>query len=210
MKFEAVFSDTGCERPETYAYIGSLKMQGFEITTIVPELGGFNNLYDYCWHYRMVPARHPAWCSVRFKREPCLSYYEKPCWQFIAFDYGEKHRAQISSADEVETRWPLIEREIDRQGCVDIIKAHDLPVPVKSGCYMCPQQTYSQWRELRRVYPELFCKAVELEKRNIEYRKSKGKKPMYLDSNGKPLDVIVNEAQGVLFEELKPPCYCMT
>ena len=108
----------------------------------------------------------------------------------------------------IENRWPLIERDIDRANCKKIIIRHGLPLPQKSGCFICPFQRKAQWIELRRIRPELFCKAEQLEKRNMEYRKSKGKTPLYLSASKKPLRVIVNEAQGVLWEELKPPCQC--
>jgi len=208
VEFETVFSDTGCERPETYAYLGSLKMMGFKITTVIPSYGSWTSLYEYCWHYQMVPARRPAWCSIEFKQKPLKAYYEKPCFELLGIDAGESKRARISSTDGVETRWPLIEHNIDRQGCKDIIKDYSLTVPIKSGCYICPNQTYAQWRELRKSHPDLFCKAVQLEKRNVEYQKAKGRKVGYMDSNNKSLEEIVQENQYELWEDMRPPCYC--
>ena len=207
-EFEAVMSDTGCERPETYKYYDLLTSKGYPVKKITPESGGFTNLYDYCWHYQMVPSRRPAWCSIKFKQVPLKAYYEKPCFELLGIDAGESHRARMSSTEGVESRWPLIEWGVDRQGCIDAIKAHGLPVPVRSGCYICPNQTYRQWKELRKNHPDLFCKAIQLEKRNVEYQKSKGRKVGYLDSNGKPLEIIVEEDQYELWEEMRPPCHC--
>jgi hypothetical protein len=143
-----------------------------------------------------------------FKLEPLFKYYEKPCMQMIAIDAGEAHRARMSDVPGIDNDYPLIERGIDRQGCIDIIESHDLPIPRKSGCYICPFQRITQWKGLRMKHPDLWCKTLNLEKRNMEYRKSQGKEPMYLYSNRKPLEIVVNEAQGELFEEYKPPCYC--
>jgi len=93
--------------------------------------------------------------------------------------------------------------------CKDIIAAHDLPIPMKSGCYICPFQKRQQWIELRRNNPELFCKAQQLEERNKRYRISKGKKPMTLSPTKKSLSSIVDENQLNLFEEDDyPPCEC--
>jgi len=208
---EAVFSDTGCERPETYEYLKMLISKGYEFTWLKVIFGGFDNLYDYCWNFEMVPPSYGAgrWCSVHFKREPIMEYSEKPCFHLIGYDYGEIHRVKETVEDDVVTRFPLIEEEMTRYDCEQLILKHGLPLPVKSGCYFCPQQQYNQWRSLRMNHPDLWCKAVALEDRNVEYQKRKGhEKIKYIDSNGKPLRIIANEAQGELFEEYKPPCYC--
>ena len=208
--FEAVFSDTGSERPETYEYLKMLLSKGFEITWLKVDSGGFDNLYDYCWHFEMVPPSFGGrWCSVRFKRTPIMEYSEKPCFHNLGYDFGEQHRIKETIEDDVVTRFPLIENEMTRYDCEQLIKKHSLPLPVKSGCWFCPLQTYQQWKYLRINNPDLWCKAVALEDRNVEYQKRKGREKIgYLDSNGKPLRVIANEAQNELFEEYKPPCYC--
>ena len=209
--FEAVFADTGVERPETYEYLEMLLSIGYKITWLKPKSGGFNNLYDYCWNFEMVPPSYGAgrWCSVHFKRTPIMEYSEKPCFHLLGYDFGEIHRVKETIEDEVVTRFPLIEHEMTRYNCEQLIESHGLPLPIKSGCYFCPQQSYAQWRYLRKAHPDLWCKAVALEDRNVAYQMRKGKtKIKYIDSNGKPLKVIANEAQGELFEEYKPPCYC--
>lgn len=208
--FEAVFSDTGVERPETYEYLNMLLRMGFKITWLKPTKDGIGNLYDYCWHYQMIPPSFGGrWCSVHFKRNPIMEHSEKPCFHNVGYDFGELHRIKETIEDGVVTRFPLVEAEMTRYDCEQLIKKHGLPVPVKSGCYFCPQQTYQQWRHLRKEHPELWCKAVALEDRNVEYQRKKGKKKIgYLDTNGKPLRTITQEDQSELFEEYKPPCYC--
>jgi hypothetical protein len=63
---------------------------------------------------------------------------------------------------------------------------------------------------LRRDHPCLFQKAVDLEQRNIEYRISRGKAPLYLNQYPKAtLQNIVNENQAQVFEQDEyPPCQC--
>jgi hypothetical protein len=203
--FEAVFVDHGGDWPETYEYV-EMFSQKYPLTTIEPKDG---NLYQYCWDHKMVPATWPRWCTSRFKLDAVFKYYKKPCFQFVGLDAGESHRAKIYSVDGVETRWPLIEAGIDRQGCKDLISKHGLPVPHKSGCFICPFQTIAEWKELRMNHPDLFCLAEKLEQRNMNYRISKGKKPLYLYGNAKPLRVVVDENQMRLWaEDEYPPCEC--
>ncbi len=205
LEFEAVFADHGTDYPETYEYFESFSKK-YPITVLKPKEG---TLYDYCWDHRMVPAMYPRWCTRQFKLSVIFKYYEKPCWQYVGIDAGEAKRAKIQVEKGVESRWPLIEAGIDRQGCIDLIKRHGLKVPPKSKCYICPFQSISEWKELRMDHPDLFCKAKQLEKRNMEYRISKGKKPLFLCGHGRSLDAVVEENQIPLFQEDEyPPCQC--
>lgn len=78
---------------------------------------------------------------------------------------------------------PLVDMGIDREGCIEIIQAEGLSVPRKSGCYICPFQRNSQWRELWERYPELFRRAVALEE-SVQ-RKLGGRTRAYLDPSGR-------------------------
>jgi len=211
--FEAVFVHHGTDWPETYDYVAGfqwwLKAHGYRPITVLFPGGKFIRLIDKCEEYRIVPAMRQRWCTSSYKIAVIEEYCQTPCFQFIGIDAGEQHRAKISQSKGHEHRWPLIENEIDRDGCKQIIKDHGLPLPIKSGCYICPMQRKAQWQELRRKHPCLFARAVALEKANMEYAIEKGKTPFTLSSSKRPLPVIVNESQGVLFEEMEyPPCHC--
>jgi len=215
VEFESVFVDHGTDWPETYEYLKMfqkwLKKNGHDqITVLNTGYQGEKNLYDYSYVHKMVPSQMVRWCSNRFKVQVVNKYLEKPCFQMIGFDVGEAHRASINIEEGIENRYPLIEAEINRAGCKKIIKDHGLPVPIKSGCFICPYQRVGQWKELRRTHPDLFCKAEKLEKRNMEYRKTKGKKPMFLNSYPRaPLRKVVDENQKQIFEQDEyPPCQC--
>jgi hypothetical protein len=200
---EAIYVDHGCDWPETREYVRMIARK-YPVTILEP-----GSLYDYAWGYKMVPSPMIRWCTKIFKVTVVNEYVKKPCWMWIGFSLEEAKRANMTCEHGIEYRWPLIEQEIDREGCKEIIRKANLPVPIKSGCYFCPYQTIKQWKELRHKHPDLFCKAEQLEKRNMDYRESKGKTPLYLYSNKKPLRTVVNETQGMLFKEMEyPPCNC--
>lgn len=201
---EAIYVDHGCDWPETREYVWRIA-EKYPITILkTPE-----TLYDYAWRHEMVPYMKNRWCTVKFKVSVMNNYVEKPCFQLIGFACDEAHRANLTVSGGVENRFPLIEMEIDREGCRKIIQDHGLLIPIKSGCYFCPMQRIKQWKDLRRLHPNLFCRVEQLEKRNREYSIRKGKKPFYLYSNKKPLRVVVKENQSALFEEMAyPPCNC--
>ena len=213
--FEAVFVHHGTDWPETYDYVAGfqwwLKRRGLRpITVLRPDVQGFSVLFDYCWRFRMVPSFMRRWCTNRFKIEAMHRYFEKPAFEMIGIDWGERKRARINSRDGFECRYPLVEQEIDREGCKRIIRRHGLPVPQKSGCYICPFQSVNQWQELRRNHPCLFQSVVDLEQRNIDYRIQRGRPPLYLNQYPRaPLRAIVNEDQAQIFEQDEyPPCQC--
>lgn len=214
-EFEAIFVDHGSDWPETYEYFemfqGWLKENGYQqITVLKPDVEGYKNIYEYYWKYKMVPSFMMRICTDKFKIRPIHKYIETPCFMLLGIDADETKRAKISTNKGVENRYPLIEHEIDREGCKQIIKDHGLPIPKKSGCYICPFQRKGQWVELRKKHPDLFCKAQQLEERNMEYRTAQGKTPMTLSASKKKLGTLVNENQGVLFEQDEyPPCECM-
>jgi hypothetical protein len=49
--------------------------------------------------------------------------------------------------------YPLIDRKMTRDDCKAWLRAHDLPVPVKSACVMCPYRKKKEWQDLRADYP---------------------------------------------------------
>ena len=127
----------------------------------------------------------------------------------IGIDYGESHRAKLNTNKGVENRFPLIESKINRNGCKKIIKRHKLPLPIKSGCYICPYQRSAQWRFLRNNYQDLFCKADKLERKCNLRRRLDGKKNIYITGK-QSLRSVVEENQSKLWpEDEYPPCECM-
>lgn len=218
--FEAVFVDHGTDWPETYEYLESfqtyLKNNGCKPIKVLkparniktPFVATFDNLYDFCWAKRMFPSRARRWCTTDFKVNVSNKYFEKPCFNMIGFASCESHRAKISSRSGEELRYPLIENQINRAKCKEIITNHGLSVPPKSGCFVCPFMRPSEIIQMRYNRPDLFCKLEQLETRNNEYRKTKGLKAYY--SWKIPVNKIVNENQYKLFEiDNYPPCNCM-
>ncbi len=218
--FEAVFVNHGTDWPETYEYMDMMIAKGYPVTVIQPDAQGFDNLYDYCFEGAVdIPNRLLRWCTDKFKIRPQKLYQQKPCVAMVGYDAGEPDRvnARFGSGGGVEYRFPLVEEGINRQGCIEIIQSNGLPVPPKSGCYICPFQKRSQWIELRERHPELFCKAQKLEQVCNQRRASQGKDPLYFKD--RPLEQLiqVKDSRGRLavagqldmFDDHdRPPCRC--
>lgn len=212
MDFEAVFVDHGGDWPETYEYFEYFLSTGRPVTVIKPDVEGFSDIYEYYMFKKKVPSIMKRDCTDKFKLRPFYKYAEKPCFVMLGIDAGESHRARLNTKKGVENRYPLIEHDINRQGCKDMIAKSGIKVPPKSGCYFCMFQKKSQWRNMRRNRPDLFCAAQKLEATTIEERERYGTKPFTLLGGGKKLAEIINEKQSALpglEEEVEyPPCQC--
>jgi len=211
IKFEAVFVDHGTDWPETYKYVEMFKKK-YPLTILKPNVKRnekiFNNLYKFCEYRNIIPMRYPRWCTKDFKITPITKYYKKPAFILLGFDFSEINRAKIRIEDGFEYRYPLIEAEMNRFDCKKYIQSKDLPVPPKSGCFICPFQSVSEWIRLRTEHPSLFCKAQKIENLYNKNRESRGLKPTYFSKGS--LKAIVEEDQYKLFKQDEyPPCQCM-
>lgn len=206
IEFEAVYSDHKTDYSETREYVQMLKNNGFPITVIPVNVEGFDCLYDYCCHYRIIPTRWLRWCTDKFKIRPLHQYFQRPSIVYIGIDTGESDRVRPFDKDGMKYEYPLVEEGIDRRQCAEIIKAHGYQVPPKSGCFICSFQRIAQWKHLRDRYPKLWCKALKLEKiTNERLAEKPGGYPIYF--RDKPLEQIVREGQDDLFGWRKP-CQC--
>jgi hypothetical protein len=216
--FEAVAIDHETDWPDSYKYLYMMLAKGYPVTVIKPKVQGYTNLYDYYTWKETIPHRATRDCTDKFKITPLTKYHQTPCVVYLGIDAGESHRARLHEKNGETFDYPLVNANIDRGGCIEIIKRHGLPVPPKSGCYICPFQGRKQWIELKRLHPDLFCKATKLENLCNERRAAAGKSPVYF--RDLPLETLVlpkdgegyraKVGQGTLIDPDydKPPCRC--
>lgn len=182
-----VCSDTGAEWPETIAYLDTfrawLEPHGLTLTVLGKAdrddvTARRHDLPEFCEHYSMIPLAGIRWCTQIFKVEPLRNWTTAHGYVFedmlIGISAEEWHRQQGKER-------PLVDRGIDRDGCARIITEAGLEVPRKSGCWLCPFQRPSQWRELFQVHPHLFERAARME----EAASAKAGKRATLDPSGR-------------------------
>lgn len=226
-----LFADTGGERPETYAYVKMfsdwLIAHGYPAIIWVRKVdykGDVLTLEQNCLQKKMLPSLAYGFktCSQKFKIQPQDKYVNnwnpaKVAWKsgeeivkFIGYDAGESHRAFGKSIDKkYNYRYPLIEWDIDRDGCIDVIEKAGLPQPGKSSCFFCPSMKQREILTLNREHPDLMMRALEIEA-NADLLTVKG-----LGRNFAWLDLVsYDERQEKLFGECMTwyetsvPCEC--
>jgi len=177
----ALFADTGCEIPETYAWIEKYakpvcKELGIEFVVVRGEekVHGkvVSNLYDYCWEYRFLPSRRWRFCTDKFKVRPIKAWVIENCDDpvlILGIDASEKHRAR--ECTDIPCRYPLVELGIDRRECKRIIRQIKQPDFGGTSHPTCPYSSVSRFKWLYEAHPDLFMKAEALEKNALAYQK---------------------------------------
>ncbi len=88
-------------------------------------------------------------------------------WMGISLD--EAARMKDSKIKYIKHYYPLIEKGITRNGCINWMENMGYPKPPRSACVFCPFHSNEEWSRLKREEPEEFQRAVEFEK-NIKMR----------------------------------------
>ncbi len=216
------FADPGAEHPETYCYMTTferdfLKPHGLEITRISPvthphlyddkRIGGpVSTLEQYCLQWGIIPLLSVRWCSVGFKGKPLENLRQELGAEasILGIAADEPNRVHY---DDPQVQYPLVERGVTRPECIRIIQRAGLPVPRKSGCFFCPGQRVSQWRDLYLHYPDLYERAAAIERTASE----RCQKWVTLDPHGVSLDQMkARRWEGLMEMDLSEwlPCAC--
>lgn len=69
--------------------------------------------------------------------------------QWIGISYDEMSRATASREPWSQTRFPLLEKEITREGCLEWMRAHGFPEPPRSACLFCPFHSDHEWIRIK-------------------------------------------------------------
>lgn len=163
----SLFSDTGGEKPHTYAHVLMLSewLIGKGYPGIVTVSREVETLESDCLKRKALPGVVYGFksCSDHFKMRPQRNYLKangiKPTVKLIGFDAGEPQRAK----DIPGNRYPLIEWGWDRADCIKAIDRAGIQQPGKSSCFFCPNSKKKEIYELRRMYPALADRAVAME-----------------------------------------------
>jgi 3'-phosphoadenosine 5'-phosphosulfate sulfotransferase (PAPS reductase)/FAD synthetase len=176
---EVIFADTGGELPETYAHLGTVN--NYLIKHDIPlriVRSKSGTLYNKCMQRKVIPSQVWRWSTRDYKITPIYSYYRSlnvHVNQYLGIAYEERDRMRESCAEYVTNIFPLIDNKLDRQDCIDLIYLTDYEFPTlhRSGCFFCPFNSLSRWKELYEKHKELYQKALELEENSKHFPKQR-------------------------------------
>ena len=170
-KMEYFFCDTGAELPETYEYLTRLEViLGRPIARLNAQRG-FDHWFEM---FRgTLPSPQMRWCTKNMKIKPIEDWIgEAPAFSYVAIRADESNRkGYISTKPNIKTRFPFIEDGIDHDGVMRILEDAGIGIPAyyewrtRSGCYFCFYQRKAEWIGLAERHPELFDRAVAIERK---------------------------------------------
>lgn len=150
----AIHADTTHERTETYALAaettGWLRDHGIEVVTVRASDIDLEQIPAYTSEGNPVTRQ----CTRDWKVMPVRRWLQQhragqPVEMWLGISQDEWHRAKDAPVKYITNRFPLLERGMTRQDCLNWLQSHDMPIPVKSSCVFCPFHSARAWRDLK-------------------------------------------------------------
>jgi 3'-phosphoadenosine 5'-phosphosulfate sulfotransferase (PAPS reductase)/FAD synthetase len=171
---EYFFCDTGAELPETYEYLNRLEVVLGKSIARLNSTRGFEHYFEL---YRgTLPSPQMRWCTRLMKIKPLEEWIgEDLAVSYVAIRSDERNRkGYVSTKSNITAAFPFIEDDVDHDGVLKILTDAGVGLPeyyewrTRSGCYFCFFQRKAEWVGLADRHPELFARAVAIEKKVLK------------------------------------------
>jgi len=130
-----------------------------------------------------------TWCNGKWKAQVTRRWLREQgvrrVEQWLGMAADETRRARPSDRAWIVHRWPLIEMGLTREGCCHAIGCAGWPMPPRTSCYLCPQQSNREWQQMAEHEAEEFAKAQEAERWIQERHKN-----VFLHSKCEPIGTL--------------------
>jgi 3'-phosphoadenosine 5'-phosphosulfate sulfotransferase (PAPS reductase)/FAD synthetase len=171
---EYFFCDTGAELPETYEFLNKLEIVLGKPVVRLNADKGFDHWFEV---FRgTLPSPQMRWCTKNMKIKPLEAWLgDAPAISYVAIRADESNRkGYISTKKNIKTAFPFVDDGIDHAGVMKILDDSGIGLPsyyewrTRSGCYFCFFQRKAEWVGLADRHPELFERAVAIEKKVLK------------------------------------------
>jgi len=182
-----ITADTGWERAATYKsrgfYSAWLRERGIRVEIVsggdIRQDGAVEHIHipfftsnggplqrQCTRHFKIVPVKRKLREIAGYDHAapPHPRPGEIELWLGISWD--EFTRMKGSRVKFITHRWPLIEKRMARNDCIDYLESKGLPVPVKSACIGCPYRSASEWLDMRKNASEEWAEVVLFDEGN--------------------------------------------
>lgn len=214
---KAIFADTGAEHKEIYKrielvrdYCTRLHNGDFELIQVKADRftkdgSHFDNLTDYIIHSEYMPSHLARFCTRLFKIYPIEKYLKSKgeIEMLIGLNYDEQGRTgNLQALKNCEYKYPLIDDELDRDDCINILNMHGLnpnfPVyMLRGGCKYCFFKRQSEYEAMYYLDNDTFNEVKDLEQKI----QGSNKKFFTIMPNGKSMEDLETKCSMVLFSE---------
>ena len=162
--------------------------------------------------YKIKPVTKKVRELLGYKKGERVDLKEVQVEMLLGISTDELRRMRMNRLRYIDNQYPLInDFGMSRQDCIAWMKDNGYPMPAKSACYFCPFHSQSTWKEIKENDPELFQKAVEMDKKirdQEKYKiKNKYKDELYLHRSCEPLDkALEDDGQLDMFDGFDSIC----
>lgn len=190
LDMEYVFTDSGCELPETYDYLDRIRaMLNIDITVIRSDRN-----FDYWLKYYngVLPSPQNRWCTRHLKLEPYEHYLgETLTYSYVAIRSDEDREGYQNKKGNIFPIYPFVQEGITLNDVINILNESGLGLPdyyrwrKRSGCFFCFFQSVKEWAGLKKYHPDLFERACHYEENHTDgriftWRSKKNGTPQFL------------------------------
>lgn len=210
----AVIADTGREQSTTWSYMEqvtapALARVGVNLQRVQAKDFATVDLYGgKDGESLLIPAftnlsgeigKMPAFCSNEWKQRVVRRWATQQgieaanMWLGISTD--EMIRLTFPKGKKWQHSFPLVEQRLNRYECEQLVERMGWPKPPRSSCWMCPNHTQAEWRDIRDNKPGDWQEAVWFD-RDMRLRDPNA----FLHPDCVPLDQAdLSDQNGVLF-----------
>lgn len=210
---EFFFCDTGAELPETYEYLTRLEVILGRSIARLNTRRGFDHWFEV---FRgALPSPQMRWCTKNMKIKPIEAWIgDDPAISYVAIRADESNRkGYISTKSNIQTRFPFVEDGVDQEDVMRILADAGIGVPAyyewrtRSGCYFCFYQRKAEWVGLADRHPDLFDRAVAIERKvlrdagidgDADFRSRAMRGRQYTWSPGETLPELISRRKEIL------------
>jgi hypothetical protein len=108
------------------------------------------------------------------------------CEMWVGISTDEITRMKDARVQYIANRFPLIEKRISRNDCLNWMERKGYPIPPRSACLGCPFKRDTEWRHTRDGPADEWLATIEADK---QIRAASGK-PQFMHRSLKPLDEV--------------------
>jgi 3'-phosphoadenosine 5'-phosphosulfate sulfotransferase (PAPS reductase)/FAD synthetase len=120
-----------------------------------------------------LPSPQMRWCTKNMKIKPLEQWVgDDEAVSYIAIRADEGNRkGYVSTKENIKPAFPFVEDGITHQDVMQILEDAGIGLPdyyewrTRSGCYFCFYQRKAEWVKLADRHPDLFERAVQIEKK---------------------------------------------
>jgi len=162
--------------------------------------------------YKIKPVTKKVRELLGYKKGERVDLKEVKVEMLLGISTDELRRMRMNRLRYIDNQYPLInDFGMSRQDCIMWMKDNGYPMPTKSACYFCPFHSQSTWKEIKENDPELFEKAVQMDRQirdQEKYKiKNKFKDELYLHRSCEPLDkALEDDGQLDMFDGFDSIC----